>query len=82
MFRRGLYLSELVPLLLSLGMLGAALYGLITERVPSFTGEPLLGLVALAQDPGLYWMSISVYLVVGLVLGYLSLRNRRGLIPH
>jgi hypothetical protein len=82
MFRRGLYISELIPLLLSLGMLGAALYGLITERVPSLTGQGLLGLVALAHDPGLYWMSISIYLVVGAVLGYFSLRNLRGLIPH
>ncbi|HEX6637386.1 MAG TPA: hypothetical protein VF033_07000 [Steroidobacteraceae bacterium] len=80
MFRRGFYLSELIPLLLSLGMLGAALYGLITERVPSVTGhEPrVVGLVAHAQDPGLYWMSISVYLLVGAVLGYFSVRNLRG----
>jgi hypothetical protein len=78
MFRRGIYISELVPLLLSMGMLGAALYGLITERVPSVTGQRLVGLVAHAQDPGLYWMSISLYLVVGAVLGYVSLRNLRG----
>jgi hypothetical protein len=79
MFRRGIYLSELVPLLLSLGMLGAALYGLLTERVPSVTGQHrVLGLVTHAQDPGLYWMSISLYLLVGAVLGYASLRNLRG----
>ncbi|HUQ11689.1 MAG TPA: hypothetical protein VM146_15345 [Steroidobacteraceae bacterium] len=79
MFRRGFYISELVPLLLSLGMLGAALYGLLTERVLSVTGQHrLLGLVAHSQDPGLYWMSISVYLLVGAVLGYFSLRNLRG----
>ena len=80
MFRRGIYLSEIVPLLLALGMWGAALYGLITERVPSVTGrEPeVVGLVAHAADPGLYWLSISVYLLVGAVLGYVSLRNLRG----
>jgi hypothetical protein len=80
MFRRGFYFSELVPLLLSLGMLGAAIYGLLTERVPSVTGHQrdVLGLVAHAQDPGLYWMSIWVYLLVGAVLGFFSLRNLRG----
>ena len=79
MFRRGFYISELVPLLLSLGMLGAALYGLITERVPSVTGHhQIMSLVAHAQDPGLYWMTISIYLVVGAVLGWFSLRNLRG----
>lgn len=79
MFRRGFYLSELLPLLLSLGMWGAALYGLLTERVPSVTGShEVVGLVAHAQDPGLYWMSICVYLLVGAVLGYFSIRNLRG----
>jgi hypothetical protein len=78
MFRRGFYISELIPLLLSLGMLGAAVYGLITERVPSLTGGRVVGLVAHSHDPGLYWMSISVYLLVGVVLGYFSLRNLRG----
>ena len=79
MFRRGFYISELIPLLLSLVMLGAAIYGLVTERVPSVTGQhKVLGLVAHAHDPGLYWMSISVYLVVGAVLGVVSLRNLRG----
>jgi hypothetical protein len=80
MFRRGFYISELIPLLLSLGMLGAAVYGLVTERVPSVTGghRAMVGLVAHAQDPGLYWMSITVYLLVGAVLGYASLRNLRG----
>lgn len=80
MFRRGFYISELVPLLLALGMLAAAVYGLITERVPSVTAqEPrIVGLVEHAQDPGLYWMSIWVYLLVGVVLGFFSLRNLRG----
>ncbi len=79
MFRRGFYFSELIPLLLSLGMWVAALYGLITERVPSLTGShEVLGLVGHAQDPGLYWMSIGVYLLVGAVLGYFSFRNLRG----
>ena len=78
MFRRGFYISELIPLLLALGMLGAAVYGLITERVPSVSEHRVVGLVAHAQDPGLYWMSISVYLLVGAVLGYFSLRNLRG----
>ena len=80
MFRRGFYISELIPLLLSLGMLGAAVYGLITERVPSVTGnqQKVVGLVAHAHDPGLYWMSITVYLLVGAVLGFISLRNLRG----
>jgi hypothetical protein len=79
MFRRGFYISELIPLLLSLGMLGAALYGLLTERVLSLTGpHAVVGLVAHAQDPGLYWMTISVYLLVGAVLGWFSLRNLRG----
>lgn len=79
MFRRGIYISELIPLLLSLGLWGAALYGLITERVPSVTGRhEVLGLVTHAQDPGLYWMSITLYLLVGAVLGYFSVRNLRG----
>jgi hypothetical protein len=37
-----------------------------------------VGLVAHAQDPGLYWMSIWIYLLVGVVLGFFSLRNLRG----
>jgi hypothetical protein len=78
MFRRGFYLSELIPLLLAAGLLAAAVYGLITERVPSVSEHKLVGLVAHAQDPGLYWMSICVYLLVGVVLGYFSLRNLRG----
>ena len=55
MFRRGFYISELILLLLVLGMLGAAVYGLITERVPSVTGQEsrIVGLVAHALDPGL-----------------------------
>jgi hypothetical protein len=59
-------------------MLGAALYGLITERVLSVTGQQVLGLVGHAQDPSLYWMTISLYLLVGAVLGWFSLRNLRG----
>lgn len=82
MFRRGIYLSELIPLLLSLGMLVAAVYGLATERVPSLAngmGEgKVVGLVSHAQDPGLFWMSISLYLLIGAVLGFFSLRNLRG----
>ena len=78
MFRRGFYISELIPLLLSLGMLAAAFYGLVTERVPSLVDHARVALIGHAQDPGLYWMSISVYLLVGVVLGYFSLRNLRG----
>jgi hypothetical protein len=78
MFRRGFYLSELIPLLLSLGMLAAAIYGLVTERVPSVVDHARVALIAHAQDPGLYWMSITVYLLVGAVLGYFSVRNLRG----
>jgi hypothetical protein len=82
MFRRGIYISELIPLLLSLGMLGAAVYGLATERVFSVgngVGDgKVIGLVSHAQDPGLFWMSISLYLVMGVVLGFVSLRNLRG----
>ena len=82
MFRRGIYISELIPLLLSLGMLGAAVYGLATERVPSVgnnvaDGE-VLGLVSHAQDPSLFWMSIGLYLLVGAVLAVFSVRNLRG----
>jgi hypothetical protein len=82
MFRRGIYISELIPLLLSLGMLGAAVYGLATERVVSVgngVGDgKVIGLVSHAQDPGLFWMSIALYLVMGVVLGFVSLRNLRG----
>jgi hypothetical protein len=78
MFRRGIYISELVPLLLSLGMLGAAVYGLFTERVPSVADGTLVGLVTHSQDPGLFWISILAYLLAGTVLGFFSLRNLRG----
>jgi hypothetical protein len=78
MFRRGFYISELVPLLLALGMLGAAVHGLATERVLSVADNARVALVTHSQDPGLFWMSITVYLVVGAVLGFFSLRNLRG----
>jgi hypothetical protein len=78
MFRRGFYFSELLPLLIALGMLGAALYGLLTERVP-WVGRPeLLTLVRYAQDPGLFWLSISIYLLGGITLGIISFRTLRG----
>ena len=35
MFRRGIYFSELIPLLLAIAMLGMAVFGLATGRVPS-----------------------------------------------
>jgi hypothetical protein len=78
MFRRGFYLSELIPLLAALGMLGAALYGLLTGRVPWLSGSDLLTLVNQSQDPGLYWMSVTLYLVGGVILGIISLRTLRG----
>jgi hypothetical protein len=79
MFRRGFYFSELIPLLISLGMIGAAVYGLVTERVPAVVGgRKVVELVSYSQDSGLFWMSISIYLVVGAVVGVFSLRNLRG----
>jgi hypothetical protein len=77
MFRRGFYVSELIPLLIALGMLGTALYGLLTGHVP-WMARSNFALVAQAADPGLYWMSISLYLIVGVVLGIYSLRTLRG----
>lgn len=78
MFRRGFYFSELIPLLLALGMLGAALYGLFTERVP-WVGRPeVVTLVDYSQDPGLFWLSISIYLLGGATLGVISFRTLRG----
>jgi hypothetical protein len=78
MFRRGFYLSELIPLLVALVMLGAALYGLLTGRVPWLSGSDLLTLVNQSADPGLYWMSVTLYLLGGVILGIVSLRTLRG----
>jgi hypothetical protein len=78
MFRRGFYLSELIPLLAAAAMLGTALYGLLTGRIPWLSGSELLTLVNQAHDPGLYWLSVTLYLVGGVVLGILSLRTLRG----
>jgi hypothetical protein len=78
MFRRGFYLSELIPLLAAAAMLGTALYGLLTGRVPWLSGSDLLTLVNQAQDPGLYWLSVTLYLLGGVLLGILSLRTLRG----
>jgi hypothetical protein len=58
MFRRGFYLSELIPLLAAAAMLGTALFGLLTGRVP--------------------WLSGTLYLLGGVVLGIMSLRTLRG----
>ena len=78
MFRRGFYWSELIPLLASAAMLGTALYGLLTGRIPWLSGTDLLTLVNQSNDPGLYWLSVTLYLVGGVVLGILSLRTLRG----
>jgi hypothetical protein len=78
MFRRGFYISELIPLFAAAAMLGTALYGLLTGRVPWLSGSELLTLVNQGQDPGLYWLSISLYLLGGVVLGVVSLRTLRG----
>ena len=78
MFRRGFYISELIPLLLSLGMVGMAVFGLATGRVLSLAPGEFVGLVAYAQDPNLFWLSITLYLVVGAVLGVISLKTLRG----
>lgn len=78
MFRRGFYLSELLPLLAALAMLGTAIYGLLTGRIPWVSGSDILTLVFQAQDPGLYWLSVSLYLLGGVVLGIVSLRTLRG----
>ncbi len=78
MFRRGFYLSELIPLLAAAAMLGTAVYGLLTGRIPWLSGSELLTLVNQSNDPGLYWLSVTLYLVGGVVLGILSLRTLRG----
>lgn len=79
MFRRGFYLSELVPLLLSLAMLGLAIFGLATGRVWSLEpGGDLVTLVHYTQDPSFFWLSIGVYLLVGVTLGFVSIRSLRG----
>lgn len=78
MFRRGIYLSELVPLLLALGMLGLAISGLVTGQVWSFAPGEMVALVALSRDPSLFWLSISIYLLLGAVLGVVSFRSLRG----
>jgi hypothetical protein len=78
MFRRGFYLSELVPLLLSVALLGMAVVGLATGLVWSWVPGELVSQVAYAQDPGLFWLSVSIYLLVGAVLGVVSLRTLRG----
>lgn len=78
MFRRGFYLSELVPLLISVAMLGMAVFGLATGRVWSWVPGDVMGLVEYALDPGLFWLSVSIYLLVGAVLGVASLRTLRG----
>lgn len=78
MFRRGFYLSELIPLLAAAAMLGTALYGLLTGRIPWLSGSELLTLVNQANDPGLYWLSVTLYLVGGVLLGIFSVRTLRG----
>ncbi len=78
MFRRGFYLSELIPLLAAAAMLGTAVYGLLTGRIPWLSGSDLLTLVNQSNDPGLYWLSVTLYLVGGVVLGIVSLRTLRG----
>jgi hypothetical protein len=78
MFRRGFYLSELIPLLAAAAMLGTALYGLLTGRIPWLSGSELLTLVNQANDPGLYWLSVTLYLVGGVSLGIFSVRTLRG----
>jgi hypothetical protein len=78
MFRRGFYLSELVPLFISVAMLAMAVFGLATGRVWSWVPGELLSLVAYAKDPGLFWLSVSIYLLVGAVLGVVSIRTLRG----
>ncbi len=78
MFRRGFYLSELIPLLAAAAMLGTALFGLLTGRVPWLSGSELLTVVNQSQDPGLYWLSVTLYLLGGVVLGIMSLRTLRG----
>lgn len=78
MFRRGIYISELVPLLLALGMLGLAISGLVTGQVWSWSPGEFVALVALNRDPSLFWLSIWIYLLLGVVLGFVSFRSLRG----
>jgi hypothetical protein len=78
MFRRGFYLSELVPLLLSVAMLGMAVFGLATGSVWSWVPGDRVSLVAYAHDPGLFWVSVIIYLVAGAGLGVVSIRTLRG----
>jgi hypothetical protein len=78
MFRRGFYLSELIPLLLALGMLGLAIFGLATGRVWSLVPGEFVTVVHFSADPTLFWLSIGIYLLVGATLGVISLRTLRG----
>jgi hypothetical protein len=78
MFRRGFYFSELIPLLLALAMLGMAVFGLATGRVPTVEPPEFVAVVEHARDPGLYWLSIAVYLLGGIGLGLVSVRALRG----
>ena len=78
MFRRGFYFSELIPLLLALALLGMAVFGLATGRVPTVEPPDFVALVEHARDPGLYWMSIGIYLLGGVGLTIVSLRSLRG----
>ena len=78
MFRRGIYFSELIPLLLAIAMLGMAIFGLATGRVPSVEPPDFVALVEHARDPDLYWISIGIYLLGGIGLAVFSLRGLRG----
>lgn len=78
MFRRGFYISELIPLLAAAAMLGTAVFGLLTGRVPWLSGSQLLTVVSQSGDPSLYWLSIGLYLLGGVILGIVSLRTLRG----
>jgi hypothetical protein len=78
MFRRGFYFSELIPLLLAVALLGLAVFGLATGRVPSVEPPEFVALVEHARDPALYWMSIGIYLLGGIGLGIVSFRGLRG----
>lgn len=78
MFRRHIYISELIPALISAGSLGAAVYGLATGRVPWFGAPELFTQVAQAQDPALFWMAIGLYLLAAAGLGLFSFRLLRG----
>ena len=78
MFRRGFYFSELIPLLLALALLGMAVFGLATGRVPTVEPPEFVAVVEHSRDPGLYWVSIGIYLLGGVGLGIVSLRGLRG----